>query len=93
MWQTKLSRSPSRKQSSTVFPFFHAYEQTAYELLRFIVLFGDPATKRAEETSEPRPTLERKADAFDEQGMNRLMLCISPSSLSPFSGHVSMECR
>lgn len=44
-------------------------EQTAYELLRPIVLFGDPAIKRAEETGEPRPTLERKADAFDEQGM------------------------
>lgn len=44
-------------------------EQTAYELLRPIVLFGDPATKRSEETGEPRPTLERKADAFDEQGM------------------------
>jgi hypothetical protein len=44
-------------------------EQTAYELLRPIVLFGDPATKRAEETGEPRPTLDRKADAFDEQGM------------------------
>ncbi len=44
-------------------------EQTAYELLRPVVLFGDPATKRSEETGEPRPTLERKADAFDEQGM------------------------
>ena len=44
-------------------------EQTAYELLRPVVLFGDPTTKRSEETGEPRPTLDRKADAFDEQGM------------------------
>ena len=44
-------------------------EQTAYELLRPIVLFGDPAIQRAKETDEPRSTLERKADAFDEQGM------------------------
>jgi putative transposase len=44
-------------------------EQTAYELLRPIVLFGDPAIQRAKETEEPRNTLERKADAFDEQGM------------------------
>ena len=29
----------------------------------------DPATKRSEETGEPRTSLERKADAFDEQGM------------------------
>ena len=51
-------------QQYTIWP-----EQTAYELLRPIVLFGDPATQRAKETSEPRPTLERKADTFDEQGM------------------------
>ena len=38
-------------------------------MLRPIVLFGDPATQRAKETGEPRPTLERKADAFDEQGL------------------------
>src|SRR5438132_8445163 len=44
-------------------------EQTAYELLRPVVLFGDPAIQRAEETGEPRATLERKADDFDSQGM------------------------
>ena len=44
-------------------------EQTAYELLRPIVLFGDPAIQRAQETGEARNTLERKADTFDEQGM------------------------
>src|SRR5947199_6603371 len=44
-------------------------EQTAYELLRPVVLFGDPAIGRAQETGEPRTSLERKADAFDEQGM------------------------
>jgi hypothetical protein len=44
-------------------------EQTAYELLRPIVLYGDPAVQRAKETGEARNTLERKADAFDEQGM------------------------
>ena len=30
-------------------------------------LLGDPATKRSEETGEPRTSLERKADTFDEQ--------------------------
>ena len=44
-------------------------EQTAYELLRPVVLFGDPAIQRAQETGEPRTSLERKADTFDEQGM------------------------
>jgi len=44
-------------------------EQTAYEFLRPVVLFGDPAIQRAQEIGEPRTSLERKADAFDEQGM------------------------
>src|SRR2546429_6874923 len=36
---------------------------------RPVVLFGDPAIQRAQETGEPRTSLERKADTFDEQGM------------------------
>jgi hypothetical protein len=44
-------------------------EQTAYELLRPVVLFGDPAGKRAQETETAESTLDRKADTFDEQGM------------------------
>lgn len=43
-------------------------EQTAYELLRPLVLFGDPAGKRAQETGAAESTLDRKADTFDEQG-------------------------
>jgi hypothetical protein len=44
-------------------------EQTAYELLCPVVLFGDPAGKRAQETETAESTLDRKADTFDEQGM------------------------
>ncbi len=44
-------------------------EQTAYELLRPIVLFGDPTGKRAQETGAAESTLDRKADSFAEQGM------------------------
>lgn len=44
-------------------------EQTAYELLRPIVLYGGPAGKRAQETGAAERTLDRKADSFDEQGM------------------------
>ena len=43
-------------QQYTIWP-----EQTAYELLRPIVLFGDPATQRAKETGEPRPTWSAQA--------------------------------
>ena len=38
------------------------------------MLFGDPAIQRAKETGEARTTLERKADAFDEQGMISLFV-------------------
>jgi hypothetical protein len=41
----------------------------AYELLRPIVLYGDPAVQRAKETGAAPNTLERKADTFDEQEM------------------------
>ena len=44
-------------------------EQAAYELLRPVVLFGDPAIQRARETGEAKSTLDRKADAFEESGM------------------------
>ncbi len=37
-------------------------EQLAYELLRPVVLFGDPTTQRAKETGEARATLDRKGD-------------------------------
>lgn len=47
-------------------------EQTAYELLRPLVLFGDPAGKRAQETGTAESTLDRKADAFDQEGMTSL---------------------
>ncbi len=53
----------------TIQPYTLWPEQTAYELLRPVVLFGDPAIQRAQETGELRTSLERKADAFDEQGM------------------------
>ncbi len=45
-------------------------EQTAYELLRPVALFGDPTTQRAEETGEARPTLDRKANAFEGKCQN-----------------------
>jgi hypothetical protein len=41
----------------------------AYELLRPIVLYGDPAVQRAKETGAAPNTLERKADTFEEQEM------------------------
>src|SRR5207302_1700652 len=66
-WLAPLGRfnaSAHSYQQYTLWP-----EQTAYELLRPVVLFGDPAIGRAKETGEPRTSLERKADDFDEQGM------------------------
>jgi hypothetical protein len=37
--------------------------------LRPVILFGDSAIGRAKETGEPRTSMERKADDFDEQGI------------------------
>ena len=47
-------------------------EQRTYELIRPVVLFGQPASARARETGVPQRTLYRQADAFDQQGMASL---------------------
>lgn len=47
-------------------------EQEAYELLRPVVLFGQPAADRARETGVPERTLRRKAVRFAETGMRSL---------------------
>jgi putative transposase len=46
--------------------------QRTYELIRPIVLFGLPATVRAQATGVPQRTLYRQADAFDRLGMASL---------------------
>ncbi len=46
--------------------------QRTYELIRPVVLFGQPATVRAQATGVPQRTLYRQADAFDRLGMASL---------------------
>ena len=59
-------------------------EQTAYELLRPVVLFGDPAGKRAQETGAAERTLDRKADAqILMRTSERLLPLTGPSSPFP----------
>ena len=47
-------------------------EQETYELLRPIVLFGQPIPARARETGVPERTLRRKATRFDALGVRSL---------------------
>ena len=47
-------------------------EQETYELLRPIVLFGQPAAARARETGVPERTLRRKVARFAADGMRSL---------------------
>jgi hypothetical protein len=72
-------------------------EQTAYELLRPVVHFGDPAIQRAKETGEPRTSLERKADDFDEQGMVSLFAsrpqAAARDCAKPVARYASANCR
>lgn len=53
-------------------------EQKTYELLRPIVLFGQPASTRARETGVPERTLRRKAARFAELGMRSLFPELAP---------------
>ncbi len=52
--------------------FVASPEQATYELLRPIVLFGQPPADRARETGVPERTLRRKATRFDVAGMRSL---------------------
>jgi hypothetical protein len=47
-------------------------EQETYELLRPIVLFGQPIPDRARETGVPERTLRRRVSRFDTLGMRSL---------------------
>jgi putative transposase len=47
-------------------------EQATYELLRPLVLFGQPVRARARETGVPERTLRRKASRFAASGMRSL---------------------
>jgi len=47
-------------------------EQVRYELIRPIVLFGSSVAERARDTDTSERTLYRKADRFDEEGMESL---------------------
>ncbi len=52
--------------------FVGSPEQETYELLRPIVLFGQPPPERAQATGVPERTLRRKAARFDATGMRSL---------------------
>ncbi len=47
-------------------------EQRTYEVLRPVVLFGQPVPARAGETGLPQSTLYRQAAAFERDGMASL---------------------
>ena len=55
-------------------------EQATYELLRPIVLFGQPTDARARETGVPARTLRRKAARFAAVGMRGLFEPDDPSA-------------
>jgi hypothetical protein len=56
-------------------------EQETYELLRPIVLFGQPATTRAQETGIAARTLRRKVARFAAAGMRSLFAMAEPPAV------------
>lgn len=47
-------------------------EQVTYEMIRPVVLFSETAAERAKETGEPRTSLYRAVERFEQQGMSSL---------------------
>ncbi|MDQ3590944.1 MAG: helix-turn-helix domain-containing protein [Actinomycetota bacterium] len=72
-----MGRRGRRKTQPTddwqeLLPLFEWPEQEAYEVLRPLVLFGGSVTERARETGIPERTLYRRAERFEEDGMQSL---------------------
>src|SRR5688500_7145044 len=47
-------------------------EQENYEVIRPLVLFGEPVTERSEETGVSERTLYRRVEGFEREGMESL---------------------
>jgi len=61
-------------------------EQTRYELIRPVVVFGAPPVERAQQTGVSASTIYRKVSRFDEAGMQSLFEAGRPrSAYSPFT--------
>ena len=57
-------------------------EQELYEQIRPIVLFGQTPGERAKEINAAQRTLSRKADEFEQYGMQRCAVSMVTKSLS-----------
>ncbi len=53
-------------------PLFEWPEQENYEVIRPLVLFGEPVTERSEETGVSERTLYRRVEGFKREGMESL---------------------
>lgn len=53
-------------------PLFLWPEQENYEVIRPLVLFGSPASERAEQTGVSERTLYRRTSRFEDEGMESL---------------------
>jgi putative transposase len=53
-------------------PMFEWPEQENYEVIRPLVLFGEPVAQRAEETGVSERTLYRRIEGFEHEGMDSL---------------------
>ncbi len=64
-------------------------EQEWYEAIRPLVLFHETAGERAKEIDVPRRTLSRKADEFEQYGMQRCAVSVHMKFLHNAGGDES----
>jgi transposase len=72
MPQPKRQRTPPTEQWDQLELLATSPEQRVYELIRPVVLFGQPAAERARETHTAERTAARQAQQFREHGMASL---------------------
>jgi putative transposase len=72
MGKPKRQRNAPTEQWEQLELRFTSPAQRQYELIRPVVLFGQPAAERARETNSPQRTVSRHAKLFLERGMASL---------------------
>ena len=80
MAKPKRQRMEPTEQWEQLELHFTSPQQRQYELIRPVVLFGEPATERARATNTPQRTVARHAQQFLAHGMASLFATPPPAS-------------
>lgn len=93
MPEPKRSRRERTQEWASIKQWTLWPEQELYEQIRPIILFGETAGERAKEIDAAQRTLSRKADEFEQYGMQSLFTSQKPREAAETERSLSAEMR